>query len=429
MKEQNVDKLTSAFHDFTQVVEKFEQTYKLLQDKIESLDKQLENKNVELERKVQESENIKNFLNNILDNVHTGVLAIDMTGNISLFNKAAEMITGFDKEDVIDKSYRKIFFNNSVQDSKSAIYTLSTGNESFKRQKQISTYNSEKKNVEFSTSIVHNYRGEIDGVVETFTDISEIKELQERISHIETLAALGEMSASVAHEIRNPLAAISGFTGLLDRQIAVDDPRKKLLKPIIEGVSRLDNIVSNLLTLTRPQTLNINKCNIHNMINDIIDFFKMGVSDKNKTVDFFTMFDTNNTVINCDGQLIQQVLTNIIRNAWEAIEEKGKITISTKVSILEPISEVLDEDEIKELIRLFSFIEIQIEDTGAGIDDKELQKIFNPFFSTKNEGNGLGLAICKKIVQLHKGDIHVYSKTNKGTKFVINLPLYENYSE
>ena len=78
---------------------------------------------------------------------------------------------------------------------------------------------------------------------------------------------------------------------------------------------------------------------------------------------------------------------------------------------------------------MFSFIEIQIEDTGAGIDDKELQKIFNPFFSTKNEGNGLGLAICKKIVQLHKGDIHVYSKTNKGTKFVINLPLYENYSE
>ncbi|HOD54250.1 MAG TPA: ATP-binding protein [Candidatus Cloacimonadota bacterium] len=429
MTELNVQKLTSAFHDFTQVIDKFEKTYSLLQSKIDSLNHQLEIKNYELEKKVEESENIKNFLNNILDNVHTGVLVVDMSGNITLFNRAAEMITGYDKDQVINHSYKNIFYTNSSQDSKSAMYTLSTGKESFKRQKQILTIGHESKNIEFSTSIIHNVNGQIDGVVETFTDISEIKKLQDRMLHIETLAALGEMSANVAHEIRNPLAAISGFTGLLDRQIPSEDPKKKLIRPIIEGVSRLNNIVSNLLTLTRPQKLNISPCNIHQTLTDIVDFFQMGITENPKQVEFIMKPDSQDAIINCDIQLIQQVLTNIIKNAWEAIEKKGFVRISTKVNILEPISDVLDEDEKKELIRLFSDIEIHIEDSGSGIDEENLQKIFNPFFSTKNEGNGLGLAICKKLVQLHRGDIHVYSKKNKGTRFVINLPLFENFNE
>ncbi|MBP7562694.1 MAG: PAS domain S-box protein [Candidatus Cloacimonetes bacterium] len=429
MTELNVQKLTSAFHDFTQVIDKFEKTYSLLQSKIDSLNHQLEIKNYELEKKVEESENIKNFLNNILDNVHTGVLVVDMSGNITLFNRAAEMITGYDKDQVINHSYKNIFYTNSSQDSKSAMYTLSTGKESFKRQKQILTIGHESKNIEFSTSIIHNVNGQIDGVVETFTDISEIKKLQDRMLHIETLAALGEMSANVAHEIRNPLAAISGFTGLLDRQIPSEDPKKKLIRPIIEGVSRLNNIVSNLLTLTRPQKLNISPCNIHQTLTDIVDFFQMGITENPKQVEFIMKPDSQDAIINCDIQLIQQVLTNIIKNAWEAIEKKGFVRISTKVNILEPMSDVLDEDEKKELIRLFSDIEIHIEDSGSGIDEENLQKIFNPFFSTKNEGNGLGLAICKKLVQLHRGDIHVYSKKNKGTRFVINLPLFENFNE
>jgi len=429
MTEHNVQKLTSAFQDFTQVIDKFEKTYSLLQNKIDSLTHQLEIKNLELEKKINESENIKNFLNNILDNVHTGVLVVDLSGNITLFNKAAELITGYDKENVINQSYKKVFYTNSNQDSKSAIYTLSTGKESFKRQKQINTNGHEIKNIEFSTSIIHNTIGQTEGVVETFTDVSEIKKLQDRILHIETLAALGEMSANVAHEIRNPLAAISGFTGLLDRQIPVDDPKKKLIKPITEGVNRLNNIVSNLLTLTRPQKLNINPCNIHHTLQDIVEFYKMGISDQNKKVKFNLKFDQQEAIIKCDIQLIQQVLTNIIKNAWEAIEEKGTINISTKVNILEPVSDVLDDEEKKELIRLFSDLEIYIEDSGSGIDEENLQKIFNPFFSTKNEGNGLGLAICKKLIQLHKGDIHVFSKKNKGTRFIINLPLYENFSE
>lgn len=429
MKANDIEKLTSAFQDFTQVIDKFQKTYDSLQAKIENLKIQLENKNLELVNKIEESENIKTFLNNILDNVYTGVLVVDQIGNITVFNKAAELITGYDKETVISKAYKSVFFSDSPQNSKSALYTLSTGKESFRRQKIIKTKDAIDKNIEFSTTLLKNVNNHIDGVVETFNDISEIKKLQDKILHIETLAALGEMSANVAHEIRNPLAGISGFAGLLDRQIEQTDPRKKLVKPIIEGVGRLNNIVSNLLTLTRPQKLNIQKCNLHNTLKDTAEFFVMGVADSDKKVKIAFKLDTQDPIIKCDLQLIQQVINNIIKNAWEALNEKGNITISTKVNILEPISDILDEDEKEELVRLFSDVEISIEDNGKGIDDEHLNKIFNPFYTTKSDGNGLGLAICKKLIQLHKGDIHVFSKKNKGTKFVITLPLFENYDE
>ncbi len=428
MSDHTVQKLTSAFEDFTQVIAKFEKTYETLQQKIDHLNHQLDIKNNELQKKVEESDNIKNFLNNILDTVNTGVLVIDLQGNITLFNKAAEMITGYDKDKIINQAYKTVFYEKTTQDSKSALYTLSTGKESYKRQKQLQCKN-KSINIEFSTTLIKNTNEEINGVVETFTDISEIKKLQDRILHIETLAALGEMSANVAHEIRNPLAAISGFTGLLDRQIPADDAKKKLVKPIIEGVTRLNNIVSNLLTLTRPQKLTFNDCDIHYLIKETTDFFMMGIKDNQKNIKFKFNFDQQDTIIKCDIQLIQQILLNLIKNAWEAIENKGTVSISTRVNILEPISDILDENEKKELIRLFSDIEIYIEDNGSGIDEENINKIFNPFFSTKNEGNGLGLAICKKLIQLHKGDITVNSKKNKGTKFIINLPLFENFED
>jgi PAS domain S-box-containing protein len=429
MKAEKIEQLTSAFQDFTQVIEKFQQTYDVLQGKIDSLNIQLEKKNQELESKISESENIKNFLNNILDNVYTGVLVIDQNGIVTVFNKAAELISGYDKDQIINRSYKSIFYSDTTHDSKSALYTLSTGKESFKRQKQIQTQDGVEKSIEFSTTILRDIDNQVNGVVETFIDISEVKKLQERVLHVETLAALGEMSATVAHEIRNPLAGISGFAGLLDRQIEETDKRKRLVKPIIEGVNRLNNIVSNLLTLTRPQKLNVQKCDLHLMIKDTMELFEIGMQESGKNVKFQYKFDTENPVINCDVQLIQQVLSNIIKNGWEALGDKGKLVVSTRVNILHPISDILDENEKDELIRLFSDVEISIEDNGSGIEEEHLIRIFNPFYTTKPDGNGLGLAICKKIIQLHKGDIHVYSKKNKGTRFVINLPLYENYYE
>lgn len=427
MPEQDIQSLTSAFQDFNLIVDKFQKTYETLQDKIDLLTKQLDYKNKELEFKIQESENIKNFLDNILNNINSAVVVIDLQGIITHFNRAAEFLSGFEKEEILGKPYKQFFHKNSLNDSKSALYTLSTGKESYKRHKTISTKDCREIEIEFSTSVLKDINFKNQGVVETFTDVSEIKKLQERIVHVETLAALGEMSASVAHEIRNPLAGINGFAGLLDRQIDENDPRKKMVKPIIEGVGRLNNIVSNLLTLTRPQNLNLQPYHLNGLISDITDFFKMSVQNIPKQIDISINNHQDDPVVRIDMQLFQQVIVNLLKNAWDAIEGSGTITIDIKMNLLEPLSDILDEDEKKELIRLFSNVEILISDTGKGITDDNLAKIFNPFFTTKQEGNGLGLAICKKIIQLHKGDILVSSELNKGTQFNITIPLFEIY--
>lgn len=422
-QKQDIESLTIAFQEFTQTIEKFQQTYDVLQNKIDVLSKQLEQKNQELEKKYSEGEYIKNFLNNILENIYTGVIVIDLKGIITHFNRAAEMITGYNKDDLIGKSYT--FFSHAENsDTRSALYTISSKKESYHRQKNIITADQQEKSVEFSITLLRDHTNEVFGAVETFNDISEIKILQDKILQIETLAALGEMSASVAHEIRNPLAGITGFAGLLDRQIPDNDHRKNLVKSIIVGVTKLNDIISNLLTLTRPQKLCLSQINLSNFLSDVVCYFQEAIPLKDKNITFDLRLDKKESLIYLDVQLFQQVLINIIKNACDSIDTKGKICISTKTNIFEPISDILEDDEKDELIRLFSDVEISITDTGKGISEEVLNKIFNPFFTTKDEGNGLGLAICKKIIQLHKGDIHVKSAQNKGSTFIINLPLY-----
>jgi PAS domain S-box-containing protein len=423
-KIQEIETLTNAYHDFTQIINRFEETFKALQAKVDLLNKQLEIKNLELEKKYAEGETIMNFLNSVLENIYTGVIVTDNKGIVTHFNRAAEMITGYNKDEILGKNY-KMFSIPKNTDSRSALYTLSTGKESYHRQKNILTSDKQEKRVEFSTTLLKDHSGNLLGVVETFNDISEVKILQDRINHIETLAALGEMSASVAHEIRNPLAGITGFAGLLDRQIPEDDPKKNLVKSIIVGTTKLNEIISNLLTLTRPQNLNITQVNLHNFLNDLISYFKETFPLREKSIKIELEVDNQDTTIYLDVQLFQQIILNLLKNACDAIENKGKITIKTKCNIFEPVSEILEEDEKSEMIKLFSDVEIAITDTGSGIPEEIVRKVFNPFFTTKNEGNGLGLAICKKIVQLHKGDIHIKSHVGKGTTFTINLPLFE----
>jgi len=321
----------------------------------------------------------------------------------------------------------KIF--EGLKRNKTPLFTLTTGKESFHRQKNISIIDGTEKKIEFSTKVIKDKNGHVLGVVETFSDISELKKLQERITHIETLAALGEMAASVAHEIRNPLGGIGGFAGLLDRQLPKADPRRKFVKPIIEGVTRLNNIVMNLLSYTRPQKLMLNEVSLHDSMDEIIDFFTISLSNFDKNVIIKKEYYHKEIKVKIDPQLFQQVVTNILKNAFDAIKIEGTIEIKTSINVPLMMNDVLDEDEMEELLRLFSSVDIEISDTGKGIPQEILPKLFNPFFTTKDDGNGLGLAICKKIVQLHKGDILVKSQKDVGTTFTISLPLYDNYEE
>jgi PAS domain S-box-containing protein len=429
---EKIEVLTDAVQNFTDIVSKFQNTFQELQDKINFLSTQLEKKNEELKQQISKRENTKNFLNSILENIYTGVIVIDNSAQIIIFNKAAENITGYYKNDVVGLNYREFLKKNHLDIAKSALQTLSTGKETHHRQKVFISSDDEVKEVEYSTSIISGSNNEFLGVAEIFNDVSELNKLQKRMTHMETLAALGEMAASVAHEIRNPLSGIGGFAGLLQRQLDDDDSRKKLVSPIIDGVNRLNSIVTNLLTYTRPQKLKPTKRNIHKLLDEVIDFFKMSVSINSDEFEIITNYCENEIVIYIDSQLFQQILLNMLKNAFDARDtskEKSFIEIRTNIIMPENMSDVLEPEEIEELKQLFSFIQIDIIDNGKGITQENIQKLFNPFFTTKETGNGLGLAICKKIINLHQGDIHVTSEINKGTTFSITLPLFEKYEK
>jgi len=428
MTKINVDDLTGAVKLFNETLEKFQLSHNDLQTKIDSLNQKIQKKNVELQKKINEAENIKNLQDSILENISSGVIVIDTHGNIILFNRAAEEITNISKDEALGKSYLEILCRE--ENNKSALFTLTTGKESHHRQKIIEDKENNRKHVEFSTSIIKDSKNKILGVVEVINDISQVKKLQERITHVETLAALGEMAASVAHEIRNPLSGIGGFAGLLDRQLEKTDARREYIKPIIEGVNRLNNIVSNLLTYTRPQNLRVSQVNLNETILEILDFFEFSISTNVKKIKIEKKLSEINPQILIDTQLFQQTMINLLKNAYEAVEDKkGLIVIKTEISVPHEMNDILDDDEKEELIKMFSFVEISITDNGYGIEEEIVRKLFNPFFTTKDDGNGLGLAICKKIVQLHKGDIFVVSQKNEGTTFTVTLPLFEEYED
>lgn len=423
MSQKDVKELTNAFQYFNEAIRQIQDNRAEFQRKIDYLNQKLERKNLELERRIIEGENIKNFLNGILENIYTGVLVIDTSGNVTIFNKAAEEISGYQKEEVLGRGYRKLF--EQGERNKSALYTMTTGTESYHRQKLLRTSGGEVKNIEFSTTIIRDVNENVMGVVEAFNDISELKKLQEKISHIQTLAALGEMAASVAHEIRNPLGGVQGHAELLARRIPEGDSLRKLLNPILEGVKRLNNIVSDLLTFTRPQRLNPQWVSLRETLEDALQLFRTNQRGQDVEFEIEINHSRHDPQVSIDVQMFEQIIINLLQNAVDAIEEDGRIEITTRVNVPESMSDILDPEEKDELMRLFSTVEIEIKDNGKGISSEKMPKLFHPFFTTKPNGNGLGLAISKKIVQMHKGDILVSSREDIGTTFTINLPLYE----
>jgi signal transduction histidine kinase len=239
------------------------------------------------------------------------------------------------------------------------------------------------------------------GAVEISTDLTNIKQMQNQMQHAKTLAALGEMSATVAHEIRNPLAGIGGFAGLLERDLDGDDPRRALVKKIVQGVSSLNKIVSNLLVYTRKMELNVLRVDFVSWMEDILNYAEVEIAKENKDIAIVRDYGFGKMEARIDPEKLQQVFLNLIFNAIQAIEGKGAITIKAD----------LDERD---------FLRVAVIDDGKGIPADIQGKIFNPFFTTKEQGTGLGLAIVQRIVALHGGEITVASGAGE-TRFEIRI--------
>jgi signal transduction histidine kinase len=260
----------------------------------------------------------------------------------------------------------------------------------------------------FQTAVLKDPRGHVLGAVEIFSDISKIKALEEQMQHTKTMAALGEMAATVAHEIRNPLGAMGMWAGLLERDMGPEDERRKLVNRILEGLSRLNRIVSNLLVYSRPVKAQFRNVSLHHLMSETIDFVEIEAERQGHAITVKKKWNAEEgCAVLADPEKIQQVIMNLCINAIQAMPGGGTLSVA------------IDKPK-KQNAEFASFC---IADTGVGVAPEHIDKIFDPFYTTKENGTGLGLAIVKKIVEFHSGHITLKSAVDKGTTVKVYLPL------
>lgn len=398
--------LVDAFRRFNRTTDELRLAHQSLDRRVEALNVELAETNRHLSQSLSEVRTLKNYLNSILESMTDGVVVINVEGRITVFNEAAEEITGYTGEMAVGSAYDRIFGKDGT--SPVLLDTLRTGDCTAHERRDLLSKKGEWVPVEFSTSLVKNGQGDVLGAVEVFRDLSEIRELEEEVEQARTLAALGEMAANVAHEVRNPLGAIGGYAALLERDLEPSDPRRRLVKKIVEGIARLDKVVTNLLVYTRPLTPTLRPGDMVQVAQEALSFFRIGLEEEQRSRVCFRMVSPQEPLTaRMDPELIQQMLLNLFHNGIQAMPGGGELRV------------VLERKQQGE----GNVVEIQVSDTGKGMSGEVKKRLFNPFFTTREDGTGLGLAIVAKIVELHKGTIRVKSTLGKGTMFVIQLPL------
>lgn len=345
---------------------------------------------------------MKVYTSKLLETMDNAVISVDNNGNIKTFNRKSEEIFNKKKEEVLNKDCQEVLnlkINGECLLKECLLEKKNITQEIILEEKGL-----KKKILDLNTSFLTDESGEITGVVAVIRDVTEIKDLNEEVARHKRLVALGKLSAGIAHEIRNPLSSIRGLAQFVYNSFSKSDERKEDLNTIIQEVDRLNKLVAQVLDYAKLKVLNLAPFSLSNLINKIVELFKQEI--KNKQIKFNLELSPDISLIQADEDQIRQILMNIIINAIQAIAEKGEIKIKTEKSLLKG----------KPAIKLI------IEDNGIGIVDKDLNQIFDPFFSTKEKGSGLGLSIVYKLVEGHQGEIKVESKEGEGTKFIIFLP-------
>ncbi|UKS29233.1 ATP-binding protein [Paenibacillus sp. HWE-109] len=333
----------------------------------------------------------------VVNNMRNGIIMTDERGIITEFNAYAEKITGRNRESVI---HTPVF---PFEHFGSYFYQALKYRKQFENIELSFRYSLDQKNVcLFDLLPIINEKGEILGAFAQFRDITDRVVLERQFINAEKFSAIGKMAAGLAHEIRNPLTSIIGFFQLLQKS---NDPQKfqNYVGLINTELQNMKQLVSDFVVMAKPSTPERKAVNLQEFLKDTIRFMDSQAILKNTSIT--AIYDESLTMAWIDPAQIKQVLVNLIQNAIDSIDKNGFIQLSTKMGANNKM------------------FQISIEDNGVGMTKEELAQIVNPFFSTKENGVGLGLSICYRIIENHKGNMTATSRKGIGTKFEVTLPL------
>ncbi|NLB63966.1 MAG: PAS domain S-box protein [Fibrobacter sp.] len=384
--------------EFSGLLDWFNETVGRLEAAYSELGEQFQTVNRELAQTNQSLEYNQRRLNALLGSMGPGVIMVDSDMKFTVINRSAEKLLGVTEKDCLGKPVREVF----AEESGVGTVMLRALAEKKDLSQEITLHISDKNfPVSVSGSRVIDSEANVLGAMETIADLSELRKMQAEVQQSRILTALGEMAATVAHEIRNPLGGIGGYAGLLARGIPPEDPKRKLVDQIIQGVSSLNNIVTNLLSYTRKTTLQMVRLDLCEWIESVIAHAEIEVEKEKKPIEIQRDFSQESVFVEIDPERFQQVVLNLLFNAIQSIGDKGWVKVGITVSQAK--------------------VWLKISDNGKGMPPEAQKDAFTPFFTTKEQGTGLGLAIVKKLVDLHAGTIEVQSEVGAGTEFLICL--------
>ncbi len=357
-------------------------------------------------RRLEDELSAKNrFMANILQDSADAIVTLDPEDYITSWNRGAEAIFGYTPAEVTGK-HVSILIPPDLRE----LQELTVIQEKLRKHGAVRSFQTERMTkdgrrlqVIFTRTAIRDHSGRLLGSSAVLKDVTTYRNLERQLADAEHLATLGELSAGLAHEIKNPLAGIKGAIEVIRDSMTAADAHREILGDVLHEVGRIDRIVRDLLNYAKPRPPSLNAISLPDLAQRIIAMARQSMKSESVTIDL----EVRNELPDFTGDetQLEQVLLNLVLNAQNAVPGGGRIVVRLS----------LDPD--CDLIRM------EVEDNGSGIPEEIRKKIFHPFFTTRTDGTGLGLATCLKNVQYHGGTIEVESETGRGTKFTVEIPL------
>lgn len=348
----------------------------------------------------------RNLNENILDSSPNGILTIDSTGKIISINRTAEDILSFQQKDILNRNIHDMTLPQGPLSLLREI--LSSTSRQTRRECDFRRPDGSRCYLEITSSPLQDIDGNETGTLFLFQDLTERKIISDQVQRMGKLASIGQLAAGIAHEIRNPLMGIGATLELTMENLSADDPRRSMLVRAMDEIEGIDDIISDLLDLARPKEMNFQTCNINEIVNDAAQFLS-GLCHKDN-IELIVHCNETPPPVQIDRDRMKQVVINIALNAIQSMAKNGVLTIET--SMTHHTYYGLGNGGIS----------IIIEDNGKGIAPEMKERVFDPFFTTRAKGTGLGLYNCHKIIEAHGGNIVIEDAPGGGTKVIVMVP-------
>ncbi|UCG13744.1 MAG: PAS domain S-box protein [Deltaproteobacteria bacterium] len=375
------------------------------------LAEELRRSSVKLQAKQYDLDQLELINRNIVQSINTGLITLDNGLKITYVNPAAENISGLRRQDMEWVPIGDIFTEivPYLQGNKNG-----TNQPRPKRMQRIEINYQRRDGAElqlgFSQSILKDPDGNEFGLILIFQDLTELRQMQEQVRRMDRLAVVGELAAGIAHEIKNPLASLSGSIQMLRDELEFGPVHQRLMDITLREAERLNTLVNEFLLFSRPERSVDQSVEVNEVISDTLEMLKNS-PELSQPIQIRKKL-TKNLWVYMDSQRLQQVVWNLVLNAVQEMRNAGRLSVTTGVS-----SDGVPGDGQQRLA------EISISDTGPGISPENHGKVFDPFFTTKEKGTGLGLTIVHRIVENYGGKIFLKSDGRNGTTFTLYFPL------